>query len=105
MPQSKTSKLILKIVFVLILLYHAKIEAERFATLSDEEKDQISQNAEPPDNGYDLEDYLRHEFDLPGRQPWPDNLRPIRFWNIQRFQEVRWADGSCVFDNRRGILP
>jgi hypothetical protein len=56
MPQSKTSILILKIVFVLILLYHAKIEAERFATLSDEEKDQISQNMEPPDNGYDLED-------------------------------------------------
>jgi hypothetical protein len=55
--------------------------------------------------GYDLEDYLRHEFALPGRQPWPENLRPIRFWNIQRFQEVRWADGSCVFDNRRGILP
>jgi hypothetical protein len=56
MPQSKTSKLIVQIIFVLILLYHAKIEAERFATLSDEEKDQISQNAEPPDNGYDLED-------------------------------------------------
>jgi len=55
--------------------------------------------------GHDLEDYLRHEFDLPGRQPWPENLRPIRFWNIDRFQEVRWANGSCVFDNRRGILP
>jgi Ribonuclease G/E len=55
--------------------------------------------------GYDLEDYLRHEFHLPGRKAWPENLRPIRFWDIEHFQEVRWADGSCVFDNRRGILP
>ncbi|HET6841981.1 MAG TPA: SMI1/KNR4 family protein [Candidatus Angelobacter sp.] len=55
--------------------------------------------------GYDLEDYLRHDFKLPGRRPWPDNLRPIRFWDIDRFQEVRWANGSCVFDNRRDILP
>jgi hypothetical protein len=55
--------------------------------------------------GYDLEDYLRHEFDLPGRKAWPEHLRPVRFWDIERFQEVRWADGSCVFDNRRGILP
>ncbi|MFT7535518.1 MAG: hypothetical protein ACI85K_001471 [Hyphomicrobiaceae bacterium] len=31
--------------------------------------------------GYDLEDYLRHEFDLDGRQPWPDEIRQIRFWS------------------------
>lgn len=55
--------------------------------------------------GQDLEDYLRNEFHLTGRKPWPENLRPIRFWNIKRFQEVRWADGPCVFDNRRGTLP
>lgn len=55
--------------------------------------------------GHDLEDYLRHEFRLTGRKPWPENLRPIRFWDINRFLEVRWANGPCVFDNRRGILP
>jgi hypothetical protein len=55
--------------------------------------------------GHDLEDYLRHEFDLSGRRPWPENMRPVRFWDIQRFQEVRWANGPCIFDNRRGILP
>jgi hypothetical protein len=55
--------------------------------------------------GFDLDDYFRHEFNLPGRQPWPETIRPIRFWDIDRFQEVRWANGPCVFDNRRGILP
>ena len=55
--------------------------------------------------GHDLEDYLLHEFGLPRRKPWPEKLRPIRFWDIERFQEVRWANGPCVFDNRRGILP
>jgi hypothetical protein len=53
--------------------------------------------------GYDLEDYLRHEFGLPGRKAWPENLRSIRFWDIERFQEVRWAKSSCVFDNRRNV--
>ena len=55
--------------------------------------------------GYDLEDYLRHEFDLPDRKPWPEHFRSISFWDIGRFQEVRWAGGSCVFDNRRKTLP
>lgn len=55
--------------------------------------------------GYDIEDYLRHEFGLSGRKPWPDNLRPIHFWDIERFQEVCWAKGSRVFNNRRGLLP
>ena len=31
--------------------------------------------------GYDLADYLRHDFNLPGREPWPDQVRPIRFWD------------------------
>jgi hypothetical protein len=55
--------------------------------------------------GFDLEDYFRHEFSLPGREPWPEQIRTIRFWDIDRFQEVRWANGPCVFDNRRGTLP
>jgi hypothetical protein len=56
--------------------------------------------------GFDLADYLRHEFGLPGREPWPDQVRPIRFWDIDRFQQMRWGpDGGCVFDNSRGQLP
>lgn len=56
--------------------------------------------------GFDLTDYLRHEFGLPGREPWPERVRPIRFWDLDQFQEVRWGpDGSCVFDNSRGRLP
>ncbi len=31
--------------------------------------------------GFDLEDYLRHEFQLPGRRPWPDSLPFIEFWS------------------------
>jgi hypothetical protein len=55
--------------------------------------------------GHDLEDYLRHEFSLSGRKPWPERLRSIRFWDIERFQEVSWANGPRVFYNRRWILP
>jgi len=55
--------------------------------------------------GFDLADYLRHEFNLPGRELWPAQIRTIRFWDIDRFCDVRWAAGSCVFDNRRGIVP
>jgi hypothetical protein len=56
--------------------------------------------------GFDLADYLRHEFGLPGREPWPQDVRPIRFWDLDRFQNVRWGpDGSCVFDNSKGQLP
>ena len=32
--------------------------------------------------GFDLADYLRHEFHLPGREPWPEQVRPIRFWDL-----------------------
>jgi hypothetical protein len=31
--------------------------------------------------GFDLEDYLRHEFKLPGRRPWPYSVRAIPFWS------------------------
>ena len=31
--------------------------------------------------GFDLADYFRHEFNLPSREPWPKQLRPIRFWD------------------------
>jgi hypothetical protein len=35
--------------------------------------------------GFDLDDYLRHEFNLPGRKEWPLRVRPIRFWDPARF--------------------
>jgi hypothetical protein len=53
--------------------------------------------------GFDLADYLRHEFGLPDPQPWPERVPPIRFWDPDQFQDVRWGpDGNCVFDNSRG---
>jgi len=55
--------------------------------------------------GFDLQDYLEHEFELCERRPWPERVRQVPFWDIESFLEVRWASGSCVFDNRRGILP
>lgn len=55
--------------------------------------------------GFDLADYLRCEFGLPNREKWPDAVRPIRFWDVDRFQSVRWSGGSCAFDNSRGPLP
>jgi hypothetical protein len=59
--------------------------------------------------GVDLRDYLIHEF-LPregiGAWPIPESLRRIPFWDIERFQGVRWGpSGVCVFDNSRGQLP
>jgi hypothetical protein len=42
--------------------------------------------------GFDLDDYLRHEFDLPGRKQWPAKMRPIEFWDPERFQKLRWGD-------------
>ncbi len=51
--------------------------------------------------GADLEDYLCNEFHLPNvRSLKADQIRPIRFWNIDRFQDVRWADGPCITDPR-----
>jgi hypothetical protein len=39
--------------------------------------------------GFNLADYLRHEFGLPGREKWPEVLRPIPFWDVDRFQDLR----------------
>jgi hypothetical protein len=59
--------------------------------------------------GTDLGDYLAHEFLMTEdeQEEWtvPMGTRPIRFWDSERFQVVRWARGSCVFDNSRGQLP
>jgi hypothetical protein len=52
--------------------------------------------------GFDLADYLRNDFHLSGRELWPEKIRPIRFWDIDRFLTVRWAGGACVFDNSKG---
>ena len=40
--------------------------------------------------GFDLEDYLRHEFNLP-REEWPAQIRQIGFWDPDRFQQLRWG--------------
>lgn len=51
--------------------------------------------------GADLKDYLCREFSLPTvHKPEPGQIRPIRFWNIERFQEVRWDGGLCVTNPR-----
>jgi len=60
--------------------------------------------------GVDLTDYFAQEFTFTEdeKDDWtlPHNVRPIRFWDIDRFQDTRWGDdGSCVFDNSPGILP
>jgi hypothetical protein len=59
--------------------------------------------------GYDVSDYLRTVFNLTDVEPCPEyvrEIRPIRFWDLDRFQQVRWGpDGSCAFDNSRGQLP
>jgi len=57
--------------------------------------------------GIDLRDYLIHEFLARKGVRWlvPSDVRVIEFWNIKRFQEVRWSNGPVYFDNRRGILP
>jgi hypothetical protein len=35
--------------------------------------------------GFDLDDYLRHEFSLPDRRPWPSKIRSIEFWDPDRW--------------------
>ena len=58
--------------------------------------------------GADLRDYFIHEF-LADKQagiwPIPDAVRRIDFWDVNRFQSIRWSHGCAVFDNRRGVLP
>ena len=39
--------------------------------------------------GFDLEDYFRHEFDLEGRKDWPEQIRRIEFWDVERWQDLR----------------
>ncbi len=58
--------------------------------------------------GADLRHYFGHEFMAgTGGAVWPpaESIRRIEFWDIDRFQEVRWAGGSCAFDNSAGQLP
>ena len=61
--------------------------------------------------GVDLADYFVHEFVDDKSDPnyvWPsrDTYRKIEFWDLRRFQDVRWDEnGMARFDNRRGILP
>lgn len=40
--------------------------------------------------GFDLDDYIRYAFGLPGRKAWPSHIRPITFWDPDRFQNVLW---------------
>jgi hypothetical protein len=59
--------------------------------------------------GVDLRDYLIHEFltrEDVGVWPIPEGIRRVPFWDVERFQSVRWGpSGECVFDNRGGQLP
>jgi hypothetical protein len=40
--------------------------------------------------GFDLDDYFRNEFKLSGRKPWPSQIRPVEFWEVDRWQDFRW---------------
>lgn len=40
--------------------------------------------------GFNLEDYFRHEFGLPNRKPGPSEVRAIEFWDVDRWQDLRW---------------
>jgi len=40
--------------------------------------------------GFDLDDYLRHEFKLPDRKAWPSQVRAVEFWDVDRWQDIRW---------------
>ena len=44
--------------------------------------------------GFDLDDYLRHEFKLPDRKPWPSEVRPIEFWDVDRWQALNYGTAS-----------
>lgn len=50
--------------------------------------------------GSDLRDYLWSEFGTHASGYVPGPVRPIRFWNIDRFQEVCWSKEGGVFWNR-----
>lgn len=58
--------------------------------------------------GINLRDYLIHEFFANELYVWPipEKIKPIEFWDIRKFHEVRWDEnGMARFDNRRGLLP
>lgn len=57
--------------------------------------------------GVDLRDFLIHQFlnATHADSRSSDEPREIEFWNIDRFLDVRWADGPMIFDNREGPLP
>jgi hypothetical protein len=55
--------------------------------------------------GFDLADALRRTFRMAGREPWPEKIRPIRFWDLNRFQEMCWRDTIRAFDNSEAKLP
>jgi len=55
--------------------------------------------------GGDLAHYLCCEFRLPNQQPPSQQPRKIRFWDVDRFQAVRWQHDPVIFDNSRGTLP
>ena len=59
--------------------------------------------------GINLRAYLVREFLAREDEdvlPNFNNTRPIKFWDINRFQEVRWdPDGSCILDNSSGQRP
>ena len=50
--------------------------------------------------GADLASYLRNEFNLTNGEPQDRPIRNIRFWDVDRFQAIRWRKGSAVFDQR-----
>lgn len=39
--------------------------------------------------GFDLDDYFRNEFTLPGRRSWPSEIAAIEFWEVDRWQNMR----------------
>ena len=55
--------------------------------------------------GRTLAEYLHNEFERAEPGILPQDHRPIRFWDIQAFGDVRWDAGPVVFDNSRGGLP
>jgi hypothetical protein len=54
--------------------------------------------------GFDLTDYFRHEFGLSGRDPQPQQMRPIRFWGINQVQEAALAESPQSFEEHEEQL-
>jgi hypothetical protein len=48
-----STKTVIQIAFVAFILYYAKVRSDHDKTLSDEQRDLIAENMEPPDEGYD----------------------------------------------------